>query len=233
MTADAATGPVEPAPIEVGAERYVRIPIRTHVIDTSDDISEVVSRYAKPHLEPGDVLFVSERVVAITQGRAFPVKDIEPGPLARFLVRFVHKSPYGIGLGSNETMELAIREAGAGRILLASLAAAVTKPLGKRGVFYKVAGANVNAIDGPTSYTLPPYDEYAVLGPVDADGVARRLGAELGCEVVIIDANDLGVSVLGRSSLSISDEFCKQVFRDNPLGQSREQTPLGIVRSAP
>ncbi len=42
----------------------------------------------------------------------------------------------------------------------------------------------------------------------------------------------LGVAVLGRSSKNISDAFCKEVFKDNPLGQSAEQTPLCIVRKA-
>jgi len=43
---------------------------------------------------------------------AFPIKDIRPSFLAKFLVKFVHKSPYGIGLGSPWTMELAIKEGG-------------------------------------------------------------------------------------------------------------------------
>jgi len=48
--------------------------------------------------------------------------------------------------------------------------------------------------------------------------------------VVIIDANDLGVNVLGKSNKNISDDFCQKVFKDNPLGQASEQTPLCIVR---
>jgi len=46
------------------------------------------------------------------------------GRLARYLERFVTRPGYGIGLGSAETMELAIREVGAPRILLAAAAAA-------------------------------------------------------------------------------------------------------------
>jgi hypothetical protein len=49
---------------------------------------------------------------------------------------------------------------------------------------------------------------------------------------VIIDANDLGANVLGRSSKNITDTFCKGVFKDNPLGQASEQTPVCIVRKA-
>ena len=91
-------------------------------------------------------------------------------------------------------------------------------------------GKNINAIDGPCDYTLPPYNEYAKLGPAEPDKVARDLKPRLEHDVVIIDANDLGVAVLGTSNKDISDAFCKEVFKDNPLGQSSEQTPLCIIR---
>lgn len=211
---------------------YARYPVRTHIVTSQDEIVSICRTYAGPHVLPGDYLFVSERVVAISQGRAFPIKDIVPSFLAKVLVRFVHKSKHGIGLGSPWTMELAIREAGAFRILLAALASAVTKPFGIRGVFYHVVGNNINAIDGPCSYTLPPYNDYAKLGPAHPHRVAHEIAIALGCRVVIIDANDLGVAVLGKSNKGITDAFCKAVFRDNPLGQSSEQTPLCIVRRA-
>ncbi len=216
--------------IELGNSKWARIPIKTHIITKDDKISEVVKKYAKPHLANNDFLFISEKIVAITQGRAFPIKDIKPSVLAKFLVKFVHKSPYGIGLGSPWTMELAIREGGVLKIIIGALAAAVTKPFGIKGVFYKIVGKNINAIDGPCDYTLPPYNEYAKLGPAEPEKVAKNLKLEINHDVVIIDANDLGVAILGKSSEDISDSFAKSVFKDNPLGQSSEQTPLCIVR---
>lgn len=216
--------------IAVNGDTYARYPMRTHVITEKDNIVDVVTRYAKPHLAPGDFLFISERVVAITQGRAFPIKDIKPSRLAKLLVKFVHKSPYGIGLGSPWTMELAIREAGVLRILFAACLSALTKPFGIRGVFYNVVGKNINAIDGPCSYTLPPYNEYAKLGPKNPEKVAREIKEKIGNDAVIIDANDLGVAILGRSDKNITIDFAQAVFKDNPLGQSHEQTPLCIVR---
>ena len=216
--------------IEVNGQKYARLPIKTHVITKEDNIIDVCEKYAAPHLQKGDLLFISERIVAISQGRAFKIKDIQPSWLAKILVKFVHKSPYGIGLGSPWTMELAIREAGVLRIFFAALISAITKPFGVRGIFYKVVGKNINAIDGPCSYTLPPYNEYAKLGPAGPKKVAKEIRDKIGNEVVIIDANDLGVAVLGKSSENIFDDFCKSVFRDNPLGQSSEQTPLCVVR---
>ena len=217
--------------IETSAGTFARLPIKTHVITADDDIIAVAKKYAAPYVQAGDQLFMSERIVAISQGRAYPIKDIHPSGLAKLLVRFVHKSPYGIGLGSPWTMELALREAGAPRMLLAAAASALTKPFGIRGVFYKVVGNNINAIDGPCSYTLPPYNDYAKLGPAKPDKVAREISAALGCPIVIIDANDLGVVVLGKSDVNISNALCGEIFKDNPLGQSTEQTPLCIVRT--
>ncbi len=216
--------------IEFDGHTYARFPIKTHIVTDKDSIAEICTKYTKPYMQEGDMLFISERIVAISQGRAFPIKDIHPSLLAKFLVKFVHKSPYGIGLGSPWTMELAIREAGVARIMFGVLASALTKPFGIRGVFYNVVGKNINAIDGPCDYTLPPYNEYAKLGPAEPEKVAKKLELALHNDVVIIDANDLGVAVLGTSNKDISLLFCKNVFKDNPLGQSSEQTPLCIVR---
>jgi F420-0:gamma-glutamyl ligase-like protein len=217
--------------IDLAADgKWARLPIKTHVITKDDNIIEVVKRYAKPHLLNDDILFVSERIVAISQSRAFPIKDIKPSFFAKFLAKLVYKSPYGIGLGSPWTMELAIKEGGVLRIIIGALAAAITKPFGIKGVFYKVVGKNINAIDGPCDYTLPPYNKYAKLGPAEPEKVAKNLKFEINHDVIIIDANDLGVAVLGKSNKDISDMFCKNVFKDNPLGQSSEQTPLCIVR---
>lgn len=207
-----------------------RLPVKTHVITSKDKIDEVIKQYVGAYLQAGDLLFISERIVAIAQGRAFPIKDIKPSKLANFLVKFVHKSPYGIGLGSPWTMELAIREAGVLRIILAAICSAITKPFGLKGIFYRVVGKNINAIDGPCSYTLPPFNEYAKLGPKNPDKMANELSNKFNCPVIIIDANDLGVNILGQADKVINFKFCQAIFKDNPLGQSSEQTPMCIVR---
>lgn len=216
--------------IKIGKRKFARFPVQTHVITVKDNIYEICKKYAKPFLKEGDFLFISERIVAISQGRAYPISEIKPSFLAKFLSGLVHKSPYGIGLGSPWTMELALREAGILRISLGILVSAITKPFGIRGMFYRVVGKNINAIDGPCEYTLPPYNKYAKLGPKDPDKVAGKLKKNLGNDVVIIDANDLGVAILGRSSKDITEDFCKKAFSDNPLGQTSERTPLCVVR---
>ncbi len=210
---------------------FSRYPVKTHVIMETDSLGSVLDHYLTPYLQPDDYVFISEKIVAITQGRAFPVEEIKPGRWARLLSSFVQKSSYGIGLGMPCTMELAIREIGLLKILLAAVCAAVTKLFGIHGVFYQILGEQARAIDGPCDYTIPPYNRYAKLAPSRPNEVAKELAAHIGVKVVIIDANDLGVEVLGRSHFDEIDiDFCKEVFRDNPLAQGDEQTPLCILR---
>jgi hypothetical protein len=207
---------------------YARRPVRTHLVTAEDDAAEVARRYAAPLGPAVALVAVSERMVAITQGRSHRMIDIRPGRLARFLVRFVTRPGYGIGLGTAETMQLAIDEVGAPRILLAAAVSGLTKPLGVHGLFYRIAGPQAAAIDGPTSYTIPPYNESATLGPRDPNGAARRLAAALDKPVAVIDANDAGVNVLGASP-GLDRRLVRRLFADNPLGQSREQTPIAVV----
>ncbi|HEX6970771.1 MAG TPA: F420-0--gamma-glutamyl ligase [Limnochordia bacterium] len=208
---------------------YARHPVRSHLVDADDDAGEVVSRYVGTVPDDARLVAVSERMVAITQGRSYPMTEIRPGWLARLLVRFVTRPGYGIGLGTPQTMQLAIDEVGVPRILFAAAASAVTKPFGIHGLFYRLAGPQASAIDGPTSYTIPPYNQAATLGPKDPDGAARAIAATVGVPVAIIDANDAGCAVLGASP-GVDRRFVRQLSADNPLGQAREQTPICLVR---
>ena len=218
------------AHIEFMNKKYLRIPIKTHVVMREDNLNDVVKKYASAHLEKGDVLFVSEKIVAITQGRAIPLKDIQPSPLAKLLSNFVTKTPAGIGLGMPETMEMALRECGVPRILFAAVGSALTKPFGRKGVFYEIAGYRAQSIDGPTPNTLPPYNQYVVLGPDSPDNVAKELSILLDCDVAVVDINDIDGVILGVSSPAVSRDTIKGILKDNPLGQDHEQTPMGIIR---
>ena len=61
--------------------------------------------------------------------------------------------------------------------------------------------------------------------------MAEQLEKVMGIGVVIIDANDYGVNILGTSDLATKANWpIKQIFADNPMGQAREQTPIVIVR---
>ena len=213
---------------------FARIPIKTRVVMPGDDLDAFVLEYAKDVVRPGDILFVTEKIVAITQGRSYPVDSIRPRRLARFLSKYVVKTPYGIGLGMPETMEMALRECGTIRILFAAGVSAVTKAFGRKGDFYRIAGDKARAIDGPTSGTIPPYNKAVVLGPERPREVAAHLKGLIGggVEVAVVDINDIGGNILGSTLLKERERQLVAILRDNPLGQGHQSTPLGIVRPA-
>lgn len=212
--------------------RYLRIPIKTKLVGPDDDIVDVVTTFAREAVADGDVLFVTEKIVAITQGRAYPVASIHPRKLAVFLSKYVTKTSYGIGLGMPETMEMALRECGTPRIVFAAAVAAVTKLFGRTGDFYRIAGERARAIDGPTRHTIPPYNSQVVLGPERPDEVAAQLKSALGghADILVVDINDLGGNILGTTLGHESDELMVRILKDNPLGQQHQSTPLGIIR---
>lgn len=216
--------------INVNGVIYERLPIKTHVVMYGEVLEDVVKTYAAEHVQSDDILFVSEKIVAITQGRAYPVKEIKPRKLAYLLSNKVTKTKAGIGLGMPETMEMALRECGTLRILFAAGVSAVSKALGRKGDFYRVAGYKASSIDGPTPNTIPPYNSYVVLGPERPDAVAKELSTVLGCKVAIVDINDIGGNTLGISHGSMNREEIVKILKDNPLGQCHESTPLGIIR---
>ena len=217
--------------IETDTGKYARYPVKTKVVVSGDDLVEILNECVKPYLEGDDMVFMSEKIVAISQGRAFPVDEIKVSPLANFLCKFVYKSPYGIGLGSPWTMELAVREVGKVKIVFCAIIAGICKLFGKRGVFYNMLGEQVRAIDGPCHYTLPPYNKYAKMAPAKLHEVSKKLTKAMdGHKVIIVDANDIGVNILGKPSADIPDVDLAAIFKDNPLGQESQQTPIAIVR---
>ncbi len=214
-----------------GGRAYARLPIRTEVVRRGDDLAAFFKESIGAHVKPGDIAVIAEKPVAISQGRSWPIEEIKVTWLARLLTQAVTKTPHGIGLGIPQTMQLALNEAGAPRILLATAATALGRLVGRRGIFYRIAGPTVEAIDGPTPGTLPPYNKQAKLGPKDPMGVAEKLSAAVGdgVGVAIIDSSDLSTKVLGWSH-GVDPELVTWLMRDNPLGQGHQQTPIAILR---
>ncbi len=238
--------------ITAGGAEYRRYPLRTDFVTAKDNLQEFVTARVskffenlssdKAHAEykTHDWYFlISEKIVAITQGRSYFVWDITPGWWARFLSKRVTKTPYGIGLGSPWTMQLAIQEVGLPKILYASIGGAIGKMIGKRGTFYNLVGSDIRAIDGPTEYSVYPSNVSAKLAPKDPDLVSQQLAdairaavpktaAEHFKGVVVIDSNDIGRNVLGQNT-GEDEKLFEDIFGDNPLGQADQRTPLCIV----
>ncbi len=218
--------------IQVGDQTWDRLLIRTHVIRPGEDISALVVRYCRPHLRPGDLVFVGQKAVSIAQGRLVQERAVQPRPLAVFLSRHVKRTPFGRGLGRPTTMEVALREAGVPRILAACAVHVASRALGRSGDFYRIAGQKVASIDGVTDWALPPFNDYIVLHPENPDALARKTSLRLGAPVAVVDLNDLGGEVLGASP-GIDRSLLRQILADNPLGQGPFRTPLGLARRRP
>jgi len=231
MTVLTEPNPGKALAIEVQGSTYERYPIKTPVINESDDFVQIVIDEAGDFLQDGDVLLLAESVVAISQGRGFKFSDIKYGWFAEFYSKFVTRTPSGIGLGTPETMQLAINECGLLRISLAVAIAGMTRPLGWKGNFYRVAGSKARAIDGPTAGTMPPYNEFASLSPKNPRGYAQDAEQRItqDVEVIIVDANDIGVNILGTRDKT-QEKLGVELCLDNPMGQGSEGTPALICR---
>jgi len=215
--------------------QWERIPVRTKLILKGDDLLAAIGEgidNSGIELRDDDILFVSEKAVGASQGRYYLLDDgsLKAGALARFLSRFVTRTPAGIGLGMPETMECALRECGAPRILLASFIGAIGKLVGRRGDFYRIAGPKARSIDGPTSGTIPPFNRAVSLAPLDPDGVSKSIARRFNCGGAVVDINDLGGNILGAWPRDLDRELLVEILVDNPLGQGTEGTPAGVIR---
>lgn len=206
--------------------RWAAIPIRTHLITEKDDIAEVVIYYTSPVTEPGDIIVIAESPVAISQGRAFLSSSVRSGILARLLSKFPNKDG---SLATPQAMQLAINEVGRFRIILGAIAAAFGKMVGRKGVFYMVAGKELAKIDDIAG-TLPPFDSYIVLGPKKPKDITDKIYKKTGITTIIADINDMKcVDILALSG-KITENQIMEILRDNPLGNDDQQTPIVVLK---
>jgi len=218
--------------IAIEDRRYLRIPVKTHVLTAQDDPVEAARKYALPMSQAGDVLFIAETALAIMQGRARPISGIRVSPLARLLSRFVTKSKYGVGLRSPYAMQVAIEDVGVFRIILGTLAAAWGKLILRRtGDFYNVAGLSTKMIDAEHTMAIERYYDCVIPGPVRIPETCAEITQATGLDACVVDVNDIFYPwVIGGS---LSKERFPEVaaaLTDNPLGQGGECTPMGLLR---
>ena len=222
---------IEGGSIDVASAAVGRLLVQVPLVRTGQDLRPVVRTYLLPGVRQGDIAFISEKVVSISQGRAVGMWQVTPRPLARLISHFVHTTRHGLGIGQPVVMEMAMREVGAPRIVFAALIGGLTRTLGRGGDFYRIAGRRVAAIDGPNRYTVKPFGYYVILAPERPDEVAQDFSRMLDVGVAIVDCNDLGSEVLGASE-GADREFVRAALRDNPMGQRDQRTPMGVIRAA-
>jgi hypothetical protein len=225
------TDPKQPVVVTVGRHQYQRIPVQTHLIHVKESLADVMQRYVTPVVQPGDILVLSEKAVAISQGRVIHRSLVKPGLLAKLIVKGVHKYKDDVGFSNPAKMQVAIMRAGWWRMLAAMVLGSIGRLMGRSGDFYRIAGNRVSEIDGFNPHTIKPFDEFAMLGPEDPPRDAQEFEDQTGWPCVIVDANNVNVEVLGMSrGVKLSSSDVRLAVLDNPLGQEEEHTPIVILR---
>ncbi|XGV95940.1 MAG: F420-0:Gamma-glutamyl ligase [Leptolyngbya sp. BL-A-14] len=202
------------------------LPIRTHLLTHLDNPLAVVKRYVVPNAQPGDIVTIGETPLAVMQGRFRHPSDIKPGWVARRLCYlFLPTSSLATACGLQTLVDVV----GPVRVLFAFSVGAIAKVLGKPGVFYQLAGEQARLIDDVTG-TIPPYDQFIVLGPENPQRVVDQIKRETGLSAAIVDVNDLKAVKILAASPDVTISFLKQALIKNPAGNASEQTPVVLIR---
>lgn len=211
---------------------YCRYGIQTHFIEEGEDYIELIGRYVMPLVKEGDILSISEKVIAMCQRQTVSKKEIHVGFIAKCLSRFATKTKSGIGMDEPYKLQLAIHMKGLPLVLLASIAAGIGRLFKKKGIFYRILGQEVAGIDGFYKHSaFNVYHDLAVLLPKEPQKVCECIYKAYHLPVMIVDANDISVHILGCSSDLIEKrEELSQYIEDNPAGQDDEKTPFILIR---
>lgn len=225
------TNPKKELIIEVNEEKWARHPVKTHFITKEDDLEKILEKYVLSYLKENDIVALGQKIISILQKRIIYKKDIKIGFWAKFLSKFVKKTQAGFSVGNPLKMQVAINLAGLPRILLSAFLARIFKIFKIYGIFYRLAGNQINQLDGFYGEAFDQYLEIGILGPVDCDNLCQKLKEKYGYSFAVVDINDLGGNILGKSSdLKEKEKLLLKILKDNPAGQSNEQTPILILR---
>lgn len=210
---------------------FARHAIQTHFVQPGESYIRLIETYVKPLYRPGDIVSSSEKVIALCQGRIVTEEEAKPGFWAKLLCRFVHQTSAGPGAGLPEKMQFAISHCGLGKVLWAALRSALDKLRGVHGTFYRLLGPEISGLDGFYGKDIPEYAHMGVRIPADPGGVCDEVYEKTGVVMIIVDANDLNVELLGKASvLTETDADLLAMVSDNPAGQSAQLTPFILIR---
>lgn len=217
--------------ILVGDKTYNRYAIKTHYVKIGEDYIEIIKKYVSPVYKEGDILSISEKIIALCQKRVIYKKDMKVSFIAKFLSKFAMSSDAGIGVDCPYKMQFAINHCGILKVIYAAICAGIGKLFKKKGIFYDIVGMEVTGLDGFYDKVFPEYGEFGIRIPENPDGVCDEIYEKLGIKAMIVDANDLSIEILGKTSkMNEENEFLKQLIKDNPAGQSAQLTPLILIR---
>lgn len=210
---------------------YERYAIKTHFVKVGENFFDIVEKYLIPILREGDIVFFSEKIVALCQSRVVKKEDIKLSFIAKFLSRFASRPKGGIGVAEPYKMQFAINTVGLFKVLYASVLGGIAKLFGKKGVFYKIVGIEVSGLDGFYDKVWDEYGDIGIMLPENPELVCSEVENKYNFANVIVDANDWGQELLGKSkNVKLTDGELLELIKDNPAGQGRECTPIILVR---
>lgn len=218
---------------EVNGKKFNRYAIKTHFVKIGENYIDIIEKYIKPIYKVGDFISISEKIISLCQKRVIYKKDMKVSFLAKFLSKFAMSSDAGIGVDSPYKMQVAINLCGRFKVIYAAILAGIGKLFGKKGIFYDIVGQEISGLDGFYGKVFPEYSEYGIRIPENSNEVCDEIYNKLGIKAMIVDANDFNVEILGKSnSLNYDDKTLAQIIKDNPAGQSKQLTPIILIRKA-
>ena len=185
---------------------YEIIPVPTRILTSRDDIVEAVKEYGKGKYGPDDVICAAAKTLC----HFFP--------------------SYG-SISGWYCMQALIDTESNAKVLWAFIVGAVTKLLGKKGVFYQMAGYQARLIDDVTG-TMPPYDKHIVYGPKEPFKVVKEMKEACGVYgAVIADVNDLKRAAIIGWTDGVDPDKVSKILIDNPFGNASQKTPICIIKN--
>lgn len=219
--------------VTVDGRVYERYGIKTHFIEVGEDFIELMKKYVSPLIENGDIVSTSEKVISMCQSNVVYMDDIKLSRFAKFMSRFGEKTDSGIGITEPYKLQFMIDMNGLGRVLYAGILGLFCKLIGRHGIFYKILGEETAGIDGFYSHSaFDAYHKMATLNPREPDSVCNEISEKCHFPIMIVDANDINVNILGKSYMmkNTPNEKLAALIEDNPAGQDDELTPFIIIR---
>ena len=187
--------------------RYQRYAIQTHFVEVGESAAELVKKYVLPLAQPGDVLSITAKVMAMCTGNVRRMEDMKLGFFAKHMAKFAGINSTGVGMHEPYKLQLVIDMVGLPRVLLAG-------------------------IDG--FYFRSSFDRYktlALINPEHPVELSNEIEKECGIPIVIMDANDIDQNQLGKcDDFPLTDDQIQDAMKDNPSGQGGELTPLILIR---
>ena len=150
-------------------------------VEPGDDLAAMIAAAAE--IRDGDVVVISQKVVSKSEGRLVALGDVEPSQRARKLADSLGKDPRAVQVVLDESAE----------VLRAERGVLITRT--RHGLVCANAGVDQSNVPG---------EEVVCLLPVDPDGSARRIRAQLPGAPAVVIADSFGRAWrLGQADVAI------------------------------